>query len=270
MVVVSILLFVYTFLKAYLIPFTWDEIYTYEHYVKQGFTFYANYTYRDGNNHLLNTWLMKLFSKIFGDKEFFMRLPNLLAFPFFLFYSGKLALKLSNKFLVIPSFLILVLNPYLTDYFSVARGYGLSMSLMLCGIFHAYLYVKENRSYIHALNTIFLTVIALIANLTLINYLLVISFLFVFIEFYRNKNSELFLKGKIQFTVKRFLHILSPNIILVFIVPHILNLKKSGALIGGINGFWNDTIYSLLEETIYNNKSLVNFIFIYQSKIMVL
>ncbi len=75
----SLLLVTYSVLKAWLIPFTWDEIYSYEHYVRKGFTVFHHYTYMDANNHLLNTWLMELCDKLFGNNEFLLRLPNLIS-----------------------------------------------------------------------------------------------------------------------------------------------------------------------------------------------
>src|SRR5665213_1523943 len=145
--VIGILLFAYTISRAFLLSFTRDESFTYLEYVRKGILVLSHYNTTSANNHLLNTWLMELSSKIFGISEFSLRLPNVLAHTLFLIYSAKLVAKLNSNLLIIGSFLILNLNPFLLDFFSLARGYGLSIALMMASLYYAYIFIAENRNY---------------------------------------------------------------------------------------------------------------------------
>ena len=75
------------------------------------------------NNHLLNTLLIYPFSLL--DLSSFLRLPNILSGVFYIFISLKLS-EHSNKN---TYFQHINLCPYLIEFFSIARGYGISTFL---------------------------------------------------------------------------------------------------------------------------------------------
>lgn len=125
--------------KAATLSFTHDESGTYltlyQHTFGQIFT--QESAWRSANNHILNTLLFKLSINLFGHSDFAMRLPNVIAFWACL----SLALWVINRKLTNPIskfvlFAILFLNPYVLDFYSVCRGYGLSMffhfSFLVC------------------------------------------------------------------------------------------------------------------------------------------
>lgn len=116
--------------KAATLSFTHDESGTYlilhNHTIWQVFTHES--AWWSANNHIFNTVLYKLSISLLGHSDFAMRLPNVLAFWACLL----VALWLINKKLVNPIskfvlFAILFLNPYILDFYSLCRGYGLSM-----------------------------------------------------------------------------------------------------------------------------------------------
>lgn len=121
---------------------TYDEAQTYLNYV------YVDNFYNFGiaNNHPLNTFLITLSTKI-SPSVFFIRLPNLVFGFIYLYLSYKISLQYKFSFTV---FIILTFNIYLIDFFSLARGYGLSASLIMLGIYIFY-YTNNNLNYYFAL-----------------------------------------------------------------------------------------------------------------------
>ena len=115
---ISLFLFAYTFIRACLLSIVDDESFTYLFYVRKNFTTFTNYNIYDANNHILNTWLIELSIKLFGTSELTIRLPNLFAHILFIIFSAKLVLNLHSRLLIIGSFIILDLNPFLLDFFS--------------------------------------------------------------------------------------------------------------------------------------------------------
>src|ERR1035438_4432791 len=171
---IGLLLFAYTLSRAYLLSFCFDESTTYLLYVRKNFTTFKSYSFIDANNHLLNTWLMELSSRLFGFSVFALRLPNILAHLIFLFYSAKLVKNLSSFTMIIGSFLLINCCPFLLDFFSVPRSYGLSFALMMGSIYYAYKFINQKSTYLSAFLSILFASIALLAYFSFINYLLII------------------------------------------------------------------------------------------------
>ncbi len=117
--------------KATVNPITTDEAYTYLEYV------YTNDIFNIGvaNNHVLNTFLMSI-TTLFGNSEFFLRLPNAFSGIAYLITIGYL-IKDSNYKIYMT--LVLTSPIYLIEYFTLARGYGLSSFLIFFGCINYYL-----------------------------------------------------------------------------------------------------------------------------------
>ena len=248
------LIFAYSIFRALFIPFTFDESYSYLEYVRKGIFLLAHYNTPDANNHLLNTWLMELSSYFFGPSVFSLRLPNLFAHTIFIFFSAKLGSKLPSTILIICSFLIINLNPFLLDFFSLARGYGLSLGLLMPSLYYSYKYIKEGGRNINAFIAGIFAAIATVAYFSFINYLLIITFIFccltIFDKSIRKEGSGL--ANTFQ-KMKRFLLILSPLMVLFLVIPVLLDLRNAHALsFGGSHGFWKDSVVSLIKECLYH------------------
>ena len=256
---IGLFLFAYTASRAYLLSFTWDESFTYVEFIKTKFIFtFKEHKISDANNHILNTWLMELCAKLFGISEFTLRLPNVIAHLVFLFYSAKLVRNLSSRVLTIGSFLLLNISPLLLDFFSLARGYGMSMALMMGSLYYAYEYISQKKSYHSAFYSVLFASFGLLSYFILLNYLLIISFLFIIVYFIRNRRiTDEHKFGEAGFQVKRILIILSPLVILLYALPIMLQLKGSNAFaFGEQQGFWHDTVCSLISQTLYEGNAI--------------
>ncbi len=251
--VLGFLIFSYTLVRSYLLSFTWDESFSYLQFVRNGLFFCKTYDSMSANNHLLNTWLDIYLIKIFGVSEFVLRLPAVFAHFLFLFFSVKLVKNFVSIGIVVASFLIINLNPYVLDFFSLSRGYGLSIGLMMVSIYYVSVFIANGFKTTHAVNSIFLAGLATLANFVLFNYFVVsfvvILFLLV-LNFYQthDKNKRLLFKSFLFPLVIFVLYLL-------FLLPIALKLKNAGALyFGGNNNFWSSTISSIVNCSFYEIK----------------
>ncbi len=86
---ISLFILFYVTYKASLTSFTHDESYTYLHYVHQPVKDIITYKDPFTNNHILNTLLMKVSEKAFGNSEIVLRLPNILSLVIYLRNKSK-------------------------------------------------------------------------------------------------------------------------------------------------------------------------------------
>jgi hypothetical protein len=174
------LLLVYVTYRAYNLSLTYDECLSYEIVLD------ANHKLAStANNHLLNTFLMRICHNIWGNNEFVLRLPNVIAFFIYVFFSIKILLEHKTKvFLFIVGFSLLLLNPFLLDFFSLARGYGLSIALFIGGYYYITKAVELSSEegklgYDDTINqnillSLLFASLSTFANLTMINFLITI------------------------------------------------------------------------------------------------
>jgi hypothetical protein len=125
------------------------------------------------NNHLLNTGLMKVFGVLFGDSEFSLRLPNVLAFVLFSIAGLGILKNIKKPELSVFFMAILVFNPIMLEFFGLARGYGLSIGLLLASFY--FLFKLENQALpvskylVYLVLCLVFSLLALYANLNSLN-----------------------------------------------------------------------------------------------------
>lgn len=250
---IAALLLAYTSARAFLIDFTWDEASTYLTYVRNGIVIVSDYDVMSANNHILNTFLMLCFTKLFGATEFVMRIPVLIAHLLFLLFSARLVKNTGGKWLAISAFIIINVNPYMLDFFSLARGYGLSLGLMMGSVYYFFLFhAKEKKNRYSAL-TILFAGLAVLANFVLLNYCLAVFGAIILLHIYF---AEISGKPKPQKYKDALKGIIVPSflmlILLLFVIPIGIKLKNIGALFfGGDISFWNDTMNTIVDRSFY-------------------
>lgn len=238
--VISTLIFIgfstFIFYKAFITEITVDEAYS-----------FLNYSYVENvlnigiaNNHLLNSYLVSLFQN-FGYSEIFLRLPNVIFGWIYIALVINVSLKSKNYLL---SLFLLILNPYVIDFFSISRGYGITTSLIFLSIY-SYLYFKNYNLYF----SIFFLIIATTS------YHVAVVFL---ILFYVVNIKDLYqLKGKVSFLIVSFLVSLASywNIRVLFFITSfekplygVQNLNLQDLIIGsfGLNALY-------IEQNIFFN-----------------
>jgi hypothetical protein len=185
---------------------------------------------------------MKYFEELFGSNELILRLPSILALIIYLIFSFKILFKYAYQ-LSIPFFILMIFNPYLIDFFALARGYGLSFAWMLMGIYYLIKFFESGNNK-HLVLFHFAALLAVLSNFTLLNFYLsgLITYnLIIFINTKMNKTKGLsFIKSnKINFYC-----LIGSGIILYEPIRRVF--KKKMLDFGGKTGFIEDTIGSVV------------------------
>jgi hypothetical protein len=109
---------------------TTGEAWSYNHFIGPAWT--EALAHFDGNNHVLNTLLVRISTSRFHLTELSMRLPSLLAGVFYLWVVFRMARRWFGDgwmFLFVTG--LLTLNPVIVDAMSEARGYGMALACFM-------------------------------------------------------------------------------------------------------------------------------------------
>lgn len=183
--------FSYVLIRGFTVGITHDEALTYK--IIHGDEILKG----TANHHWLNTLLSSFCSTLFGAKEVVLRLPNILSFAvfwLFLFRISKTFLK--SSFTQIALLLFLCGNPFILDFFSLCRGYGLSIAFVTASLFYLFRIVdlKNNSKPIHYYLATLFAILALSANLNTLNYFLIaVAIIILCILVFKPKNRILLL-----------------------------------------------------------------------------
>lgn len=128
-------------LRAVRVPLTYDEAATYLRYIPNGWLSVFNFDV--ATNHFLNTLLTKVSYLVGGDRELVLRMPNLVGYGMYLCFAVLILRGLTHRVIAFAGFLLLNLNPYLLDYFSLSRGYGLSLGFLMGALYFLLKFLAE-------------------------------------------------------------------------------------------------------------------------------
>lgn len=244
MCVIYVALFIYVAIRAYTLSFTHDESLSYE--IINGNEQLAN----TANNHVLNTTLMALSSALFGNSEFALRLPNVLAFALYLISCFFLCRPIKNLWLGLLGLGLLLLNPFLLEYFSLARGYGISIGLMAVSLVFLLNVEREDCSWPSFFKGYLLSVLfaslASLSNLLMLNYLIAVLLIFNITFWWRKKDQISTNRHKYLFAGLNILSCI-PLILGVF---QLLRLKAADHLYFGASSF-SEAMGSLIKFSVY-------------------
>ncbi len=244
LLVVMFLLLFYVVYRAYNLSITHDEGLSFEIILGN------KYLSETANNHFLNTFLMSVCYKLFGSSELSLRIPNILGFILYAFACFEL-LKNKNIFIILTGISLLLLNPYLMDFFSLARGYGLGLGFFMLSLLYLLraTQAKTTNSFlIKASLTMLFSVAACFSNLTYINTNLVVLSL-LFISFLVMKKEW---KGSRKMIVLTTIILLINLCCLAGLMIELLKLRDAHELYqGGTNGFIPDTLDGLVQCSLY-------------------
>lgn len=235
-------LFIYILIRAINVGITYDEAWTLQTFVPLSIKDILGCAVCDANNHLLNTLLIKLFFFIGPDTVFCARLPNVLAGLLYLVYSYRFA-----KFLpAFPGFVVFVLltvNPFLLDFFGLARGYGLALGFQLASVYHLLSFVKDRR--IRSANyALILSSLAVISNLSVLTYWAACLTILAFVAFFIHR------ENKLKFFAWQFLISACLGLIIYKTLSELI--KGNNLYYGGDVGFYADTLISLTKYSHYS------------------
>ncbi len=246
LVLCSCALFAYSSLRAYRLSFTHDESLSYR--IVLGELFWKE----AANHHPLNTNFMGWMSHWLGSREWQLRLPNVIAHILYLVFGLLVLAQLKQTTSVLLGFALLNFNPFLLDFFGLARGYGLALGLSMTALFLLWqAWVQENLVGKTALLLLSLACASLadLANFTWLNFHLPLVagsliVLFVGTRFPTKVNrATLLCAAVITGTNAWFIRNLARRI---------WALGEHGQLYArGKNGFVSDTLGSLIDSYFY-------------------
>lgn len=189
----SLAFLIYVIVRAVRVPITIDEAATYLNYVSSDIL--AIFRFDSTNNHFLNTLLTKICWALGGPSEFALRLPNLMAYVVFLFFSFRILDRFAkDKIIAISGFFLLNLNPYVLDFFSLSRGYGLSLAFLMAALFFFFSFldrtIEGRPGQYRQLNlSLAAASLAVLSNFSLLNvYVSLVAFAFGFFIVLNFKN----------------------------------------------------------------------------------
>lgn len=250
----GILLLLYVVARAILLPITHDESNTCLTYSTMSVHDIVTYERPIPNNHILNTLLIKSSVSLFGMHPFAARLPNVLGFVLYFIVVVLFTRKITHDPLV--TFLgvcVMVCNPYLLDFFSLARGYALSISFMVTSIYLTYLFLQQQKNK-HLLWAVLFAMLAVYTNFTTLNFYAALMVLLAAATFQMNwllRNQE---KKWMRQLSWQWLILFSGSLILAAAsyIPISKMVATDQFIFWGTNGFYQDTVLTLLYASQYN------------------
>lgn len=133
--VLGAIAFIYITARAMFVPFIGDEARTFFYYNEPG-RFQPWYAYWDAANHLLCTALAQVCYLSFGPAAWSLRLPSVLAYLLYAWYTWRFGRLLEHRSVRWPFLAAMLFTPTLIEFFSLYRGYGLGIAFLLMGLFH--------------------------------------------------------------------------------------------------------------------------------------
>lgn len=259
--IINIALFSFVFLyltfRSNLVPFVHDEAATFFHYIQKG-VFLPPNAHWDANNHILNSALATLSSHLFGTSEFALRLPNLLIFPLFFFFTYKISTQLSNKALRWTFFITLIFSHHFIEYFALSRGYGMSMAFLLASVWYVMKVFENQKLKYYFWASVFLS-LAMLSNLTLANSAIIIIGI-LFIQLIRNYKTS----GPLQSLNTAIVILMTSGLTLAFSVWYLFEFKAKGLLYyGTLDGFWDLSVNSFIKMIIGQENTIVGIFIIF-------
>ena len=242
----------YVGLRASSVPFSYDEAYTYLHFVGAPLgTILFGGSHPSANNHTLNSLLMTLSASVFGSSELALRLPNLVAFVAYAGAAWRLARRFSRVVPAVAALVLLLLNPFLLEIFSLARGYGLALAAVLWSL--VALAASRERGIPDRIllrrqtQALVLGGLSVFANLAFLNVFLPLAAVVVAARWRRgsrgNGDSPFGALGGPAAVVA---------VVALYAGPAIWRLRGAHELYyGGMQGFWSDTVGSLVRCSLY-------------------
>lgn len=253
-------LFIYTIIRAVKVGFTHDESSSFINLIHEPIkdVFFNELNWQAANNHLTNTLFMQVGHHFFGGEEWALRWGSILAGLIFLVYAFRTVnLWLSaNSWWFFGAFCLFVLNHFVIDFFSLARGYGLCLGFEMATLYYFFRWIKqeEDSDLLKAGGALGL---GILSNFTLLD-LMAAFFVAVTIVFYvRNKNSGDDARGRdVIYNVSTWLRtILLPALpvllALLLIIQPMRWINAKGEFEYGPQAFW-ETWRVLVERYVHH------------------
>jgi len=247
-------LMVLLFIRAFEVPLTPDEAFSYFLYVEPGY-FTEPHAQIDANNHVLNSILSWCYTQLFDHNTLFLRLANVLAFSIFFFSNLGIARQKSEKLHFWITFITLNSIYAIFEFFSLSRGYGLSFAFLSLGIYQLFLYQKDHKPirYIWIFISLTAGITAQLGMFFAFSAIIAASFLIY------TQNTTKTLVKNIAFVV----YISLSALVIMMVLNHLLDLKQLGMLYyGDSTNFPIYNISTVIDLVFHSSSILLSWVFL--------
>ncbi|MBK7936566.1 MAG: hypothetical protein IPJ82_05540 [Lewinellaceae bacterium] len=251
-IILGIALFIYLVLRVFIMPISDDEFITVDMHASQSWwgvltTSQPSVDWAP-NNHILNTLFVKLEIALFGQKDWAVRLHILASFAvcYYFIYS---TLKCFTNSTTRQTLYLLVIffNPYLLDFFGIARGYAMSIAAYSAAYYYIILY-SEGLSLAHLRNAFIALFFSIWSNFSALYFLLLISVLTGFV-IYKNRHQVDYKKHLL------YIAIAGCATMLIIFLPLTKTLASSQTF-GGKTGIFQDCAVHYINQYIHFNPNI--------------
>ncbi|HTF06373.1 MAG TPA: hypothetical protein VK826_20215 [Bacteroidia bacterium] len=165
------LLFVYIVLRAAMVSFTHDEAVSFSQYAIRSWEKIFKDT--NANNHLVNSIWMRVCVDWFGANDFLFRLPNVIAGGCYILFSGLLVYRLNMAaHFKVAAFLLINGHTLALEFFSLARGYGLSLGFIMITLYFVFRLFETRKILLYSFLSTVTICLAAISSFTVMNFAL--------------------------------------------------------------------------------------------------
>ncbi len=245
-------LLAYTAYRAVHLSMTHDESCSYLFFLDDNLwdVFFKKTGWPSANLQWLNSAFMQVSAAIFGHAEWSLRLHSLLGHLLYMLFSFLLLKNTAkNNWLLLAGFIVLNFNPYILDFFSLARGYGLALAWMLASLYYFSTWINS-RKYGHLILVFVTAILSILGNFTALNYFAAIFAAVVYVLLIKWKETQ-FKSKWLNFLIP----LLASGILYVFLRTPIHHLREKGELYYGAKTAY-ETLYTLIKNSLYGYKYL--------------
>lgn len=248
---VAVAIAAYVGVRAWVLSFTHDESISYTKYVREPVSSILLSRETDANNHPLNSLAMKLADHTFGPSEIALRSANVVAFVLYVAALVVLLRRVERRSIRVLGFSLAVANPYVLDFFSLARGYGLALALVAASALAAIEFAARPR-LVTALAAVTCAGLAVLANFATLTYYTAVICVIALASVVHGRQPA----RSVSLPWLAVVVCLPTAGVALLVVRPLFRLRRNGALyFGGEDGFWRDTAQSLVSSTLYRRGS---------------
>ncbi len=242
--ILFVLAFCYVLIRAFTVGVTYDESWTLREIVPGSFYSIVRFDYVEANNHVLNSLLIKSLQSIGLKSLFFARLPNVLAFIGFSLFSMKICRNFTQSKIGLLCFVLLLFNPFAVEFFSLARGYGISLCFMSGSLYYLQLSFKNGHSKYQYL-ALSCAALSVYAGFSMMNYYIVLFGVLVLLGLYRRRKLPYYL----------WLTLITGILALICYEPVRKLVTKDRLTFGGTDNIYSDTFVSMARNFLFTHEN---------------
>jgi hypothetical protein len=248
----------YIVARAESLSFTHDESLSYLNHVKRPIASVLLSRETDANNHPLNTSAMKLGEVLFGPDELALRWSAVLAFVVYAVALSVVLRRVERLSIRVLGLLLGLANPYVLDFFSLARGYGLALAAVAVSVTFALGYVERPRLFAATAAAV-LGAIAVLANFATLTYFLAALFVILLRTLMPAPSGR---RPVALRPLSAALTLPTLGVVFLAVLPLARLHSEDELYFGGDRGFWADTVRSVVASSLYRRSDLLSVVIV--------